>query len=336
MFVVWKWKESEFERLDHWLRPHGRIQFASGGIKRWVNEFRACCNDFEKKCYLDFTGRCLHFFTTVVTPFVERFRLDGMKDIPTSLAYMAPAVTGRSEPLLGVGDDEGDVFVLRFLKASTSLFKKREADGEIQHIYWRVGRNIINIKTVWHHFVFCYLPFQLIFIGIAPAGRNGDAYNYARMPRQSRTAGWFKKDHVEGSFVQQELHHIVSHTSLVSPIRRNEHTAVRHSPYKPGKSEVLKKRQSCYKWRKKISYVCGVHAFNIYYQGVTCFDYDDEKGLIVSGSTDGNIRLWSPTHLAKPWMVLSGHAATISAVCLVKQSEFLWSLSDQAVRSISY
>jgi hypothetical protein len=112
-----------------------------------------------------------------------------MKDIPTSLAYMAPAVTGRSEPLLGVGDDEGDVFVLRFLKASTSLFKKREADGEIQHIYWRVGRNIINIKTVSHHFVFCYLPFQLIFIGIAPAGRNGDAYNYARMPRQSRTAG---------------------------------------------------------------------------------------------------------------------------------------------------
>ena len=73
-----------------------------------------------------------------MTPFVERFRLDGMKDIPTSLAYMAPAVTGRSEPLLGVGDDEGDVFVLCFLKASTSLFKKREADGEIQHIYWRV------------------------------------------------------------------------------------------------------------------------------------------------------------------------------------------------------
>lgn len=41
--------------------------------------------------------------------------------------------------------------------------------------------------------------------------------------------------------MQQELHHIVSHTSLVSPIRRNEHTAVRHSPYKPGKSEVFKK-----------------------------------------------------------------------------------------------
>jgi hypothetical protein len=77
-----------------------------------------------------------------VTPFVERFRLDGMKDIPTSLAYMAPVTTGRSEPLLGVGDDEGDVFVLRFLKASTSLFKKREADHEIQHIYWRVGRQI--------------------------------------------------------------------------------------------------------------------------------------------------------------------------------------------------
>jgi hypothetical protein len=87
-------------------------------------------------------GRCLHFFTTVVTPFVERFRLDGMKDIPTSLAYMAPVTTDRSEPLLGVGDDEGDVFVLRFLKASTSLFKKREADHEIQHIYWRVGRQI--------------------------------------------------------------------------------------------------------------------------------------------------------------------------------------------------
>lgn len=74
-----------------------------------------------------------------MTPFVERFRLDGMKDIPTSLAYMAPAPGAiRAEPLLGVGDDGGDVFVLRFLKASTSLFKKREADGEIQHVYWRV------------------------------------------------------------------------------------------------------------------------------------------------------------------------------------------------------
>ena len=47
----------------------------------------------------------------------------------------------------------------------------------------------ILLFTVSINFYRNYLPFQLIFIGIAPAGRNGDAYNYARMPRQSRTAG---------------------------------------------------------------------------------------------------------------------------------------------------
>lgn len=85
----------------------------------------------------------MHFFTTVVTPFVERFRLDGMKDIPTALAYMPPGGS-RTEPLIGVGDDGGDVFVLRFLKPSISLFKKREVEGEIQHVYWRVRRDPIT------------------------------------------------------------------------------------------------------------------------------------------------------------------------------------------------
>ena len=46
--VVWKWKESASERLDHWLRSHGRIQFAGGGIKRWAITFRACWMFFEK------------------------------------------------------------------------------------------------------------------------------------------------------------------------------------------------------------------------------------------------------------------------------------------------
>lgn len=68
-----------------------------------------------------------------------------------------------------------------------------------------------------------------------------------------------------------------------------------------------------------------------FFKGITCFDYDEEKGLVVSGSSDGNIRLWSPTHLAKPWMILTGHTATIAAVSLVKQAGFLWSLCDQAV-----
>lgn len=63
--------------------------------------------------------------------------MDGMKDIPTALAYLAPG-GGRTEPLLGVGDDGGDVFVLRFLRPSTSLFKRREVEREIQHVYWRV------------------------------------------------------------------------------------------------------------------------------------------------------------------------------------------------------
>lgn len=66
-------------------------------------------------------------------------------------------------------------------------------------------------------------------------------------------------------------------------------------------------------------------------QGITCFDYDEEKGLLVSGSSDGKIRLWSPTHLAKPWMVLKGHTATIAAVCLLDHANFMWSLCDHSV-----
>ena len=66
-------------------------------------------------------------------------------------------------------------------------------------------------------------------------------------------------------------------------------------------------------------------------KGVTCFDYDEERGLVVTGSTDSNIRLWSPTNLAKPWMILTGHTATIATVCLVKNAEFLWSICDHAV-----
>ena len=68
----------------------------------------------------------------------QRFRLDGMKDIPTSLAYLTPGSgANKTEPLLAVGDDNGDVFILRFLKPTQSLFKKREVD-DIQQIYWRV------------------------------------------------------------------------------------------------------------------------------------------------------------------------------------------------------
>jgi hypothetical protein len=143
------------------------------------------------------------------------------------------------------------------LKASTSLFKKREADHEIQHIYWRVGRQIwTRLFEIPLH---SYLPFQSI-TGVAPAGGNGDAHNYARLPRQPHTAGGFKEDDVEGDFLQQELHHIVSHTSLASPIRRNGYTAVRHSPYKPGKPNFLKKGNilsRIEKWnsgKKNISY----------------------------------------------------------------------------------
>ena len=131
--------------------------------------------------------RCLHFFTTRVTPYIEvsndfsfflkqimknalfyflkmkkcfcqliaqRFRLDGMKDIPTSLAYLTPGSgANKTEPLLAVGDDNGDVFILRFLKPTQSLFKKREVD-DIQQIYWRVR----SLKF--------YLPFLIQFNSI--------------------------------------------------------------------------------------------------------------------------------------------------------------------------
>lgn len=52
---------------------------------------------------------------------------------------------------------------------------------------------------------------------------------------------------------------------------------------------------------------------------------------MVSGSTDGVIRVWSATNLAKPWMILTGHTATIAGVLLVQESDFLWSLCDHAV-----
>ena len=71
-------------------------------------------------------------------PFTERFRMYGMKDIATCLAYM-PARMGFSDsiPSLVIGDDGGDVFVLNFLKHSQALFKKTEVD-EVEQIYWRV------------------------------------------------------------------------------------------------------------------------------------------------------------------------------------------------------
>lgn len=70
-------------------------------------------------------------------------------------------------------------------------------------------------------------------------------------------------------------------------------------------------------------------------QGVACFDYDDERGLVVTGSGDGKIRLWSPTHLAKPWMVIAGHSSSIVGVLLVEQSAFLWSVCDQSVTRVT-
>lgn len=81
----------------------------------------------------------------------QRFRLDGMKDIPTSLAYLTPGSgANKTEPLLAVGDDNGDVFILRFLKPTQSLFKKREVD-DIQQIYWRVRFNLhanVNLNCI--------------------------------------------------------------------------------------------------------------------------------------------------------------------------------------------
>ena len=85
--------------------------------------------------------RCLHFFTTVVKPFTERFHLYGMKDIPTCLAYTTAAARSQGAPhlpTLCIGDDAGDVFVLNFLKNSHALFKKTQMD-EVDHIYWKVS-----------------------------------------------------------------------------------------------------------------------------------------------------------------------------------------------------
>lgn len=157
-------------------------------------------------------GRCLHFFTTVVTPFAEKFRLHGMKDIPTTLSYLTPS-DDRPEPLLGIGDDGGDVFVLRFLKPSVSLFKKREVDTEVEYIYWRVSNWRFEENICW------LKPYYLFDIGAASAGRNGDAKSYARNSRRTCPSSGFKNNFVTSCILQQKLNNLVdnsSHTPTIS------------------------------------------------------------------------------------------------------------------------
>jgi len=64
--------------------------------------------------------------------------------------------------------------------------------------------------------------------------------------------------------------------------------------------------------------------------GMVCFDYDEDRGVIATGSSDTKIRLWSATNEAKPWMTLTGHPATIAAVSLQQEANFLWSLCERS------
>ena len=70
-----------------------------------------------------------------MTPFVARYVLADMKDPVTCLAYSGGGDGGQ--PVLCIGDEEGHVFVLHFLKHTQWLFKKVGVE-DVQHIYWRV------------------------------------------------------------------------------------------------------------------------------------------------------------------------------------------------------
>jgi len=70
-------------------------------------------------------------------------------------------------------------------------------------------------------------------------------------------------------------------------------------------------------------------------QGTSCFDLDEERGVLATGSSDTKIRMWSATADAKPWMTLAGHPATVSAVSLQQQSNFLFSLCERSVKPIN-
>lgn len=65
-------------------------------------------------------------------------KLTGLPDVPTCLASHCDPDDEEAPSLLIVGDDGGDVFIVRFLRPTASLFKKIVIDRK-QVMVWQVS-----------------------------------------------------------------------------------------------------------------------------------------------------------------------------------------------------
>ena len=66
-------------------------------------------------------------------------------------------------------------------------------------------------------------------------------------------------------------------------------------------------------------------------QGVICFDYCHDLGLLVTGSVDHTIQLWDPYVPSRPMAVLSGHASAVLDVIINRDLGLVFSCSQDCV-----
>lgn len=66
-------------------------------------------------------------------------------------------------------------------------------------------------------------------------------------------------------------------------------------------------------------------------QGVICFDYRHDLGLLVTGSMDHSVQLWDPYVPSRPMAVLSGHASAVLDVIISRDLGLVFSCSQDCV-----
>jgi hypothetical protein len=66
-------------------------------------------------------------------------------------------------------------------------------------------------------------------------------------------------------------------------------------------------------------------------KGCICFDYSKKLNMIVTGSTDSNLRLWDPYVTNSPTMKLSGHKNMIIDVKIHEYFDYAYSFSIDGV-----
>ena len=71
-------------------------------------------------------------------------------------------------------------------------------------------------------------------------------------------------------------------------------------------------------------------------QGVICFDYCHDLGLLVTGSVDHTIQLWDPYVPSRPIAVLSGHASAVLDVIINRDLGLVFSCSLDCVSWVGW